>query len=205
MLTKDQLQALKQTNVSHLYRLLEEAATPRDLRFILEHLGHLPADFDAWVFVPYLSHESSDIRYWAVKNIGKSANPYLIPRLAQLARSDPDAMVRREAVSSIGRMRVPEALPTLIAQLDEPDPNVLLQVIRGLLVFRHEPIVQEALQHLADHPHEIIQRTVRGGFQPPASKRIDHAIPMSPLACGMLWCMPMCNKYCRMCRMSRFI
>ncbi len=174
MLTKAQLQAFKQTDVTHIYRLLDEALAPRDLLFILEHLGHLPADFDTWVLVPYLSHESSDIRYWAVKNIGKQANPFLIPRLAQLARSDPDPSVRREAVSSIGRMRLPEAIPTLIAQIDEPDPNVLLQVIRGLLVFRHEPMVQEALQSLRDHPHEVIQRTVRGAFLSPTSKRPDH-------------------------------
>ena len=44
VLNKDQLQAFKQTDVTHIYRLLDEALAPRDLLFILEHLGHLPAD-----------------------------------------------------------------------------------------------------------------------------------------------------------------
>ncbi len=46
MLTKEQLQALKQTDTSQIYRLLAEAATTRDILFLLENLGHLPKAFN---------------------------------------------------------------------------------------------------------------------------------------------------------------
>ncbi|MCE7948124.1 MAG: hypothetical protein DYG88_11920 [Chloroflexi bacterium CFX4] len=42
MLTKEQLQALKQTDTSQIYRLLGEATATRDILFLLENLGPLP-------------------------------------------------------------------------------------------------------------------------------------------------------------------
>ncbi len=177
MLSKKQLQTLKQTDTSQIYRLLGEATTTRDILFLLENLGHLPKDFNGAVFAPFLTHEASQVRYWAVKNIGKTTNPLLIPHLSQLARTDPDSTIRREAISAIGRMRLPEAIPTLIEHLDEHDPKVLLQVIRGLLVFRTQPNVQSALKSLANHPNEMIQSIIRREFSAAGSADtlLDHA------------------------------
>ncbi|MCS6872236.1 MAG: DNA methyltransferase, partial [Anaerolineae bacterium] len=136
----------------------------------------LPAGFKGDVFVPFLSHESSQVRYWAVKSIGKARDTALIERLADVARHDPDSNVRREAISAIGRMRRLEAIPLLISQLDERDPKVLLQVIRALLVFGAQPEVQAALIRLRDHPNELIQSVIQRAFEPSQAERAERHV-----------------------------
>jgi DNA modification methylase len=161
MLSKDQLQALKQRNPEQLYQLISMAQPVPELLLLLENLGSLPEGFRGDVFVPLLSHESRQVRYWAVKSIGKARDATLIRYLADVARHDPDSLVRREAISAIGRMRCPEAVPLLLAQLDERDPKVLLQIVRALMVFQAQPEVQVALIGLRDHPNELIQSVIQ--------------------------------------------
>ena len=57
-------------------------------------------------------------------------------------------MVRREAISSIGRMRNKNAIPILIKSLKDSDPKIVLQAIRGLLVFNDDNIVASELKKL---------------------------------------------------------
>jgi DNA modification methylase len=163
MITKDQLQDLKQDKLPELYSLLSSSDS-RSVLFILENLGYLPQDFNANFFLPFTKNENHAIRYWAVKNIGKISNQQMITHLAEIVKSDPDSMVRREAVSSIGRMRLPQAQPILFQLLKDPDPKVVLQAIRGLLVFKAEPTVQNSLRPLLEHPNETIQNVIRHEF-----------------------------------------
>ena len=62
-----------------------------------------------------------------MKNIGKVSNPKVIDILAKITSNDKDSMVRREAVSSIGRMRLPQSEPILIQLLNKRDPKIILQ------------------------------------------------------------------------------
>jgi len=164
MITKDQLNDFKRNDVTALYRLLRESKDDRELLFVLENLGHLPDGFNGYLFVPLLSHKASAIRYLAAKNIGKVSNPALIKYLAQIIETDTDSMVRREAVSSIGRMRVSAAIPNLCTYLADTDPKIVMQAIRGLLVFRENPEVRNALQALKDHPNEVIREVIQREF-----------------------------------------
>ena len=54
-------------------------------------------------------------------------------------------------------MRNKRAIPTLVKFLRDDDPNVVLQAMRALLVFRSHERVQECLLDLRDHPNEQIQ------------------------------------------------
>jgi HEAT repeat protein len=164
MINKDQLQELKQEKLSDIYNLLKKAKDNREILFVLENLGHLPNNFDGNVFIPFLQHVNDDIRFWAVKNIGKISNPKAIDILIEVTNKDTDSMVRREAVSSIGRMRLPQSEPMLIKLLDDTDPKIVLQAIRGLLVFKESKTAREALLKLEHHPNETIQSVIRREF-----------------------------------------
>ena len=129
MITKDQLQELKQEKLPELYDLLKGNKDNREVLFILENLGHLPKGFDGNVLIPFIHSANDDIRFWAVKNIGKISNPKVIDILAKITSNDKDSMVRREAVSSIGRMRLPQSEPILIQLLNDGDPKIILQTI----------------------------------------------------------------------------
>lgn len=179
MLTKQTLEQLKAENLSDLYHQLGSSRETRDVLFILENLGYLPPDFDGDCLLPFLDHPSDQVRLWSVKNLGKLKDARYLAQLEPIAYGDPDSMVRREAVSSIGRMRSETAIPTLLHMLDDLDPKIVLQAIRGLLVFKDHAAVQDALLALENHPNEVIQEVITREFSG-RSRRADPTHPKSP-------------------------
>lgn len=183
MITKEYIQQLKQNDLQRLYRLLEQTSDNRQLLLILENLGFLPKEFDGNALTHLLGHANDHVRLWAVKNLGKvsHSNSDSIKLFFQVAKNDTNSMVRREAVSSIGRMRKTQAVPYLLELLEDRDPKVVLQAIRGLLVFRTDPNVRRELSKLIGHPNEMIQSVIRREFA-----TTDHEIihnqphPVSP-------------------------
>ncbi len=179
-ITKGLIDELKRNNLSELYKLLQGNLENKELLFILENLGALPNDFNAETLIPLIRHPNSDIRFWAVKNIGKISKPEYLGLLYQTAKQDADSMVRREAVSSIGRMRLREAENLLVSLLDDSDPKVVLQAIRGLLVFKNDENIKAKLLGLKNHPNEMVQSVIEREFfgKGKEQKTIPH--PVSP-------------------------
>jgi len=180
MVTKEYIQELKRKNFEELYRLIRETQESRELFFILENLGYLPNGFKGEVFVPLIVHPNDSVRFWAVKNLGKISNPDFIGLLLRTAKYDKDSMVRREAVSSIGRMRTKQTIPYLIELLDDSDPKVVLQAIRGLLVFKTNIEAQKALRNLENHPNEMVQSVIRREFSQNHNSKNQQPHPSSP-------------------------
>lgn len=178
MITKERLAELKQTDLPGLYRLVEKNGDSRELLFVLENLGYLPREFDAKILLPFLQHPNDQVRLWAVKNLGKVGDAQFLEPLKKSASQDSDSMVRREAVSSIGRMRNPKAVAFLMSVLDDDDPKIVLQALRGLLVFRSNLNVKTKLQQLATHPNEMVQSVIQREFAEKtngASDKTNHA------------------------------
>ena len=86
----------------------------KSILFILENLGYLPNDFDDCWVQELLTSKNKKIRLNAIKTIGKVKNEANISVLLQIAKNDESTDVRREAVSSIGRMRSRKAVDVLI-------------------------------------------------------------------------------------------
>lgn len=157
MITKSEVHDLKESDIDSLYLQLKNCPSPLEARVILENLGRLPKDFDGDILIPYLSDVKRGTRYWAVKNLGKLEDIRFLHQLSEVATGDKSSIVRREAVSAIGRMRNKRAIPTLVKFLRDDDPNVVLQAMRALLVFKSHERVKECLLDLRDHPNEQIQ------------------------------------------------
>ncbi|TVR19698.1 MAG: restriction endonuclease subunit M [Anaerolineaceae bacterium] len=164
MLTKKQIQALKSDDIQALYALISNPHSNAELLFILENLGRLPAGFVGDALLPYITHQNDDIRYWAVKNIGKLGDLRYLNTLYERTEHEANTIVRRELVSAIGRMRDATACPHLSRLLEDPDPKIVIQAIRGLLVFKQAPEIRERLLALCDHPNEQIQLILRKEF-----------------------------------------
>ena len=130
MLTKEYISKLKLNGNGDLKALLHQKSDDKSILFILENLGHLPKNFDeSWV-VDLLNSQNKKIRLNAVKTLGKVKNDLYISKLLNIAKNDNVTEIRREAVSSIGRMRSKKAIPALIELLDDYDPKVVTQAIR---------------------------------------------------------------------------
>lgn len=157
MLSKEAIEKLKQTNINRLYVYLDETQHDAELLHILKSLGRLPDEFAAATFLPLLSHANDDVRFWAAKNLGKIGDDTVLPVLIDHAKQEQDTLVRREVVAAIGRTRSAKNIDALIQFLQDDDPKVILQAIRGLLVFKKQTDVQQALEHIRKHPNEMIQ------------------------------------------------
>jgi DNA modification methylase len=178
---KDHIEHLKQHDLEKLYQFLRQKRDSKDLVQVLENLGFLPDEFDVNVFIPFLQHPNDQVRFWAVKNIGKVATEDWLRKLYDIVLEDESSMVRREAVSSMGRLRSPRAITLLTRILDNEDPKVVLQAIRGLLVFRNYPTVIKALKEIADHPNEMVQSVIRREFRNGKNEKKDQSPhPESP-------------------------
>ena len=87
-----------------------------------------------------------------------------------ILESDASTESKREAMSSLGRRRDPSLKPILCRYLGDRNPDVVLQAIRGLLVFKKDPDVVSILEPLCNHPNEmirdVVQIEVNGGNEP---------------------------------------
>jgi len=132
----------------------------------LKKLGKLNPDVNKELFVRNISNKNKDIRFYAVKNIGKLKDAEYLDILSNLVSEERDSMVKREAVSSIGRMRNQKAIPILLETLNDPDPKIVLQAIRALLCFREDVLIQNRLKKLSNHSNEIIKDLIIQEFKP---------------------------------------
>ena len=64
---------------------------------------------------------------------------------------------KKLAVASIGRKHDPNLIPVLMQYAAHPNPEIALQAIRGLLVFRKTPAAAACLESLRAHPNDMIQ------------------------------------------------
>lgn len=159
--SREDVLAAKEKGQDGLSQLIHSVHSSGDLVFILETLGSLPASFGNECFIDLLQHENKDVRLWAVKNLGKLKSVELLPFYKDVIVSDPNTTVKREAVSSIGRMRKEATIPTLISILKNPDPKIVCQAIRGLLVFKGNVEVDTQLKQLINHENEMVVSVIK--------------------------------------------
>src|SRR5574344_2265534 len=125
-ISKEYIKELKQSGNGALSDLVKDNYTNSgNIIYILENLGYIPTTFDYQWIVDLLDYPNEDVRFWAVKNIGKLTSDVFLERLFQIATHDESTMVRREAVSSIGRMRNKKGIPLMKKMLLDSDPKIV--------------------------------------------------------------------------------
>lgn len=131
---------------------------------LLDGLGRLTADFDNKPLLKLLEHDNERIRSSAVKNLAKLEDSSLVNVFVNVIEKDSSSSVRREAVSAIGRLRNKLNKQILFKYLSDSDPEVVLQAIRGLLVFKKDEDIQDKLKKLENHPNEMVQDVIKKEF-----------------------------------------
>ncbi len=149
---------------------------------VLRRLGRLNSSNQALVphLIELLRHRSVSVKVAAAHNLGKFGDDSLLPVLASFVMTDQSTEVRRELVSAIGRMRSLLAVESLTKALQDEDPKVILQAIRGLLVFKKKPEVIEVLRTLTTHPNEEIKRILSPIFDETNIIRIETTKDVAP-------------------------
>jgi len=128
--------------------------------YILEKLGRLENGYSKEPLQILLNHSNENIRALSIKNLAKIEDINLLSIFIKYASTDESTIVRREAVSATGRLRNEKAIPVLINFLKDKDPKVVMQAIRGLLVFSNNSNVKNELKKLLNHPNELIREVI---------------------------------------------
>lgn len=128
--------------------------------YILEKMGRLDNGYSKEPLLALLNNKNENIRSLAVKNLAKIGDVSLLSIFVKHANLDQSTEVRRESVSAIGRLRSEKTIPILVKLLKDKDPKVIMQAIRGLLVFSQKDEVKKELKKLSDHPNELIKEVI---------------------------------------------
>ncbi|MFX0182654.1 MAG: DNA methyltransferase [Candidatus Hodarchaeota archaeon] len=133
----------------------------KEIISVLENIGKLPEEFPYLIFEFLLKKYQNDkIRYLAIKNLGKTRNQNITPILKPYYQKEKNTLIRREIVSSIGRIRSKENIHWLLSVLNDEDPKVVMQVIRALLIFKDDVEVQESLKQFKNHRNETLREII---------------------------------------------
>ncbi len=131
----------------------------------LKKLGKLDKKFkDQDLLLNLISSENKNIRYYAINNLAKINNEKLLKNFEKFLYQEPTSYVRREIASAIGRLRSKKAIPLMKKIIKDKDPNIILQGVRGLLVFKKDKDIQNILKGLKNHPNEIVQKVINIEF-----------------------------------------
>jgi DNA modification methylase len=128
--------------------------------FVLEKLGRLDNSYSREPLLSLLNHRNENIRVLAIKNLAKLEDLSLLNTFVKFAKNDISTAARRESVSAIGRLRKKEAITSLLTFLEDEDPKVVMQAIRGLLVFSYMKEIKHELSKLINHPNELIREVI---------------------------------------------
>ncbi|MDR1940939.1 MAG: HEAT repeat domain-containing protein [Endomicrobium sp.] len=160
MLTKQYITELKRKGNGDIASLVSLQRDVGSINFILESLGRLPENFNPEFLYKLLRHNHSQVRLNAVKNIGKLNAKGDTRSLFELYKKEIDTSVRREIVSSIGRQRKQTNKPLLVDFLQDQDPKIVCQAIRGLLALEQDKEVETNLRPLVNHPNEMVRTII---------------------------------------------
>lgn len=128
--------------------------------YALEKLGRLENGYSKEPLLSLLNNQNENIRTLSIKNLAKIGDISLLPTFVKYARSDKSTEVRRESVSAVGRLRNKKTISVLVGFLKDNDPKVVMQAIRGLLVFSQREEVKQELKKLINHPNELIKEVI---------------------------------------------
>ncbi|MCL5674097.1 MAG: HEAT repeat domain-containing protein [Deltaproteobacteria bacterium] len=128
--------------------------------YVLEKLGRLENGYSKQPLLNLLNNKNGTIRSLAIKNLAKIGDVSLLDTFVNFAKQDESTEVRRESVSAIGRLRNEKTIPALIKLLSDKDPKVVMQAIRGLLVFSNNNQIKKELSKLLEHPNELIKEVI---------------------------------------------
>ena len=173
-LTKDIIKDLLSNNPEEIVGLVEKNINNSgNLIFILESFGHIPKTIDLSFLVNLTMHENESVRFLAVKNLGKLKSKVFLNLFYVIYENDKSTKVKREAVSSIGRIKQDDIIPNLITILQNSDPKIVCQAIRGLLPYKQNSYVEVALKGLIDHENEMVRAVIEKEFYAKKIKSVD--------------------------------
>lgn len=140
----------------------------------LNSVGRVDYDANLSAVEDLLYHQNENVRENSVKTLAKTGNIRYKDQYFKTYKTDVSTNVRRECTSAIGRLRNPSCIELLIEILKDDDPKIVCQAIRGLLVFKGNDKVDNALKLLRNHKNEMVQQIINKEYFYHASNNLHY-------------------------------
>ena len=125
----------------------------------LAALGRMRAVEYVKRIVPHAVHEDACTRLAAIRALGDIGDPSAGSVLMHIARGPDPTAVRRAAVETLGRLKVPEAQDLLVGLLDDADAQ-MQEAAAAALAELETPAAQAALHDLLSSGSKRLQKVV---------------------------------------------
>lgn len=159
---------------------LTETLSVQKAKQVLKDNSNLENDEQIKIVKELVFHENTEIAVTALKILGKLKDKENVDFYLSIINGEYEEKVRKEAVSVLGRMRDYNiAVNYLLNLLDDRNPEIVLQAIRGLLVFKSKPEIADTLKQLINHKNEIVRDIIEKEFFPNSfdfDTQKDHSI-----------------------------
>lgn len=136
-------------------------ASTKEIRGFLRGIGKVDHNENLDAIECLVTHDDATIRALAIKTLGKTCSMRYVPIYYYAYKNDSSTSVRRECASAIGRLRSEHYIEMLFEILNDSDPKVVCQAIRGLLVFKGRLDVDETLKGLLSNKNETVQSIIQ--------------------------------------------
>lgn len=157
--TKSEIEEI--VNDENYFESIFSELTPKEQLSFLRSIGKIKSSFSNYDMITATYKDSEEkLRYEIIRTLSKMADSNLLNFYKSAIKSEPVSETRREIVSAIGRLRERKAIPLLTELISDNDPNVTLQAIRGLLVFKDDQKIIKLLKGLKNHPNEIVKMVI---------------------------------------------
>jgi len=150
---------------------ISKTQSDKNLIATLEDLGYLSKNFEGGFLFNLLEHKNPKVRLLAAKNIAKLNQTKSLEPLWNAFRNEENTATKREIVSAIGRLRKEQNKPYLFEILQDADPKVVCQAIRGLLVYDDDILVERKLKPLLNHENETVRTVIYKEYFAEKTKR----------------------------------
>lgn len=172
--TKSEIEEI--VNDENYFESIFSELTPKEQLSFLRSIGKIKSSFSNYDMITATYKDSEEkLRYEIIRTLSKMADSNLLNFYKSAIKSEPVSETRREIVSAIGRLRERKAIPLLTELISDNDPNVTLQAIRGLLVFKEDQKIIKLLKGLKNHPNEIVKMVIENElFTSDGNKSTNH-------------------------------
>ena len=116
-----------------------------------------------------------------IKELGKSKSIINKNILVNKFLHEKSSKIKAECISSIGRMAMEDSIDFLVHVLNDDNPTIVLQAIRGLLKFKNNDNIKLKLLRLKNHPNEMIREIINVEFINDRNQREKNHSYVNPL------------------------
>ena len=177
--SKDQVKKIIQNKKQ--FEEVFQQLSQKDKTSFLKKIGKIDFKFESFNLLTSIYEESNDnLRKEVINTLSKTSNIKLLSFYKKVLTIEKNSEIRRETVSALGRMRNEKSITTLIDLANDKDPNVILQSIRGLLVFKDNEKVIKFLKKLKNHPNEIVKMVIENELFSKTEQNLRDHVEVDP-------------------------